>query len=229
MQQCELPALREETATLAEQVYRALLGAILERRLRPGARLTLDDLAAQLKVSRTPVRDAVARLAAEGLVQTAGRRGFCVPVLSAEELSELYDLRLMCELFAVEQGIGNLTPALLAEMTALAESCLEIVRAEDSSAVLALALQDKAMHELIVGLAGNRRLSEFYERLSIHVQTYRAGYYPVRGPDMEPLFRREHGDILAALQAGEVGAAKEAVRAHISAAKHRALLWLQLR
>lgn len=228
MQQYDLPALREEVSTLAEQVYGALLSAILERRLRPGARLTLDDLAAQLKVSRTPVRDAVARLSAEGLVRTAGRRGFAVAILSTEELAELYDLRLMCELFAVDTGIAGVTPALLEEMEALAEHCLELNRSTDPAVVVTLALQDKALHELIVGLPGNRRLSAFYERLSIHVQTYRAGTTPTRGAGIEPLFRREHGDILTALRAGEVNAAKAAVRTHITSAKQRALLWLRM-
>ncbi|MHB1134392.1 MAG: GntR family transcriptional regulator [Chloroflexota bacterium] len=223
MQDYALPALRETATTLSEQVYSALLAAIVEQRLSPGARLTLDDLAAQLKVSRTPVRDAVARLAMEGLVQPSDRRGFSVTVLGAEALAELFDMRLMCELFAVETGLGRVTPTLLERMESLAHVILVLNRSEDPTDVIALALKDKALHRMIVGLAGNRRLSELYERLSIHVQTYRVRSPLLRGPAVEAAFRLEHGAIIAALQGGQVGPAKEAVRAHVLNAKQRAL------
>ena len=227
MQNNVLPALRESATTLSDQVYSALLAAIVEQRLRPGARLTLDDLAAQLKVSRTPVRDAVARLAMEGLVQPSGRRGFSVTVLGVDALAELFDLRLMCELFAVETGLGRLTPTLLERLESLARVCLMLNRSEDTTDIIALALKDKALHQLIVGLAGNRRLNEFYEHLSIHVQTYRVRSPLLRGPAVEPAFLNEHGAIIDALRGGQVEAAKAAIRAHILHAKQRALRSLE--
>ena len=123
-----IPPVGAEYKSLSEQVYGALLQAIVDRRIRPGERLVLDDLAAQSKVSRTPIRDALSRLAAEGLVQPYGRRGFCVTALSVDDMDNLYDLRLMCELYAVEKGIDTLSPQVLSRVETLAEECAEQVR-----------------------------------------------------------------------------------------------------
>ena len=80
------------------------------------AHLVLDDLARQLQVSRTPVRVALTRLVGEGLVQPAGRMGYQVVQQTPEALRNLYDVRLMCESFAVERGIENVTPEFLQQL-----------------------------------------------------------------------------------------------------------------
>jgi DNA-binding GntR family transcriptional regulator len=95
----------EETATSA------LRSAILQGVLAPGQRLRQVDLAAQLGVSRIPLRDAFRRLEAEGLVYIDGRRGARVATLSADEVSEIYETRSFLEVHCIRLAVRNMTDA----------------------------------------------------------------------------------------------------------------------
>lgn len=222
------PPLRLDQRTLSEQVYRLLLEAIVERRFKPGERLLLDELADQLKVSRTPVRDALARLAAEGLVEPLDRRGVRVAVLSADDLGQLYDLRLMCELYGVEKGLANLTDPLLGQMEAAEAECRRLHGSPDPSLRLATYLKDEELHRAIVGLARNPRLEDFYRRLNLSVQALRVGPTPIPPDQMQAVSHREHTAILAALRDRDLIRAKEAIRVHVTGALERTLLSLEL-
>ncbi len=223
-----VPPIGEGFRSLSEQVYGALLGAIAERRIRAGERLLLDDLSAQLKVSRTPIRDALNRLAAEGLVQPAGRRGFCVTFPSRDELLNLYDLRLMYELYAVEKGIGNLTPELLRRLEQLADEAARLNAFADPANKLAQRLTDRNFHLLLVGLAENPKLTALYGRLNIHIQTVRLDLGTIDPDGLPAINQAEHSAIVAALRAGDVDAARAAVRAHVENARARAMAALDL-
>jgi DNA-binding GntR family transcriptional regulator len=209
---------------LDHYVYDALLDAIVHGRLAPGARLVLDDLAEQLKVSRTPIRDALARLTSEGLVQRVGRKGFTLTTLSPREMNHLYDVRLMCELYAVENGIANATPALLAEMTELAEAGFRALR---SANPLTASLKDREFHRLLVSLGRNPKLTDLVEQLSIHIQTLRVRPGQEKLEQQRKHYHQEHLAIVKAIRARDVAAAKEAVRHHIVAASHRAVAALE--
>lgn len=87
--------------SLAEQVYDSLIDAVLDRRIAPGDRLIMDQLAESLGVSRTPVRDALLRLEAEGLIEATGRRGYEVRTVGDREVVELYQAREAIEGHAV--------------------------------------------------------------------------------------------------------------------------------
>ncbi len=218
----EMPSIGAEFRSITEQVYTALLEAITERRFPPGQRLVLDDLAAHLGVSRTPIRAALTRLAAEGLVQAAGRTGVRVTQVSPEELMDLYDVRLMCESFAIERGIENVTPELLRELD-------EVIITPGRAGLagpkqrLAQVLRDKLFHERIVGLAKNRALAETYQRLNIHVHGLRVGPLPVPPGEAVAADNSEHAAIIAALRRKDVAAAQEALKAHISSTAKRAI------
>lgn len=228
MQQPVPAATRGGTSPLGDQVYAALMEAIAERRLRPGERLMLDDLAAQMGVSRTPIRDALARLAAEGLVQPTGRRGFRVTPPTAEDLTDLYRLRLMCELYAVEEGIANVTPELLAALREHAAECVRLSVSPNPAEHLGVMAHDRGFHRLVVGLGGSRRLSELFERLSIHQQTYRTGVFLLIAPaELQAAYRLEHAAIVEALAQGQVEAAKRAIRHHVQGGLERTLRYLR--
>ncbi|MHB1004605.1 MAG: GntR family transcriptional regulator [Chloroflexota bacterium] len=213
---------------LSEQVYRALVEAIVQWRFKPGQRLVLEDLAEQLAVSRTPVRDALARLVTLGLVETAGRRGFCVTVLSAADLTHLYELRLMCELFAVQKGLGNLTAPHLEQMEAAASKCALLSGSCEPMDWLAASLQDRALHGFLVELALNPRLVDLYERLNTHIHGLRAGRHFTTLEDARAVNETEHNAVIAALRAGEKVAAQAAITTHILNARDRAIASLTL-
>ena len=95
---------RIERRTIWEQAYAILRAQILDGRLATGTLLNLRDLADQLAVSVTPIRDAVLRLVAEGLIEDAGSHEFRVTQLSEEEIKQTLDLRILLEVYALEQS-----------------------------------------------------------------------------------------------------------------------------
>lgn len=218
-----VPPVGQGYQNLSEQVYRALVEGIVEWRLQPGQRLVLEDLAAQLKVSRTPVRDALARLAAIGLIERSGRRGFCVTILTAGDLVHLYELRQMCELFAVQKGLDNLTAAMLAQMEAEAEQCTALSGSADPVDWLAGLLHDRAFHGMLIGLALNPRLVAMYEQLNTHIYGLRAGRFHMSPEVAREVNEREHNAVIAALRSGDKTKAQEAVTSHIANALDRAI------
>ena len=100
-----------ESLTAEETATSALRAAILQGALAPGQRLRQVDLAAQLGVSRIPLRDAFRRLEAEGLVYIDGRRGARVATLTADEVSEIYETRIMLEVHCIRLAVRNITEA----------------------------------------------------------------------------------------------------------------------
>ncbi|MHB1415187.1 MAG: GntR family transcriptional regulator [Chloroflexota bacterium] len=228
MRQNVLPALREDVSTLSEQVYNALLSAVMEWRIKPGERLVLDDLAAQLRVSRTPIRDALSRLASEGLVQPQGRRGFSITRLRPVDLRELYTLRLMCEQFAVAEGIGNVSAELLEEMAVLSGEIARLRASPDVAERLESQLKDAAFHRRVVGLARNGRLGDLFDRLNIHMHAAHVGPRPAMTKERIAASLDEHHAIVEGLRRGDVAAAQEAVRRHILAAGEGNIAALEL-
>lgn len=105
-----------ETNTLRNQATRELRHALMTGRFEPGQRLTIRGLAETLGMSMTPVREAVARLAAERAIEAEPNRWMRIPILSADELRELRDIRVALEGLATERAAPRMTPDLLREL-----------------------------------------------------------------------------------------------------------------
>src|SRR5262249_41724470 len=150
---------RVEADTTADGVYEVLRQCIVEGDFAPGQRLLSDALATELKVSRTPVREALRKLEAEGLVEASGRAGLTVRAISEEDLSELFYVREALEGMAARLAAENASEAatldlhaLLDEMAeALAHSDLKLIRAltgEFHMAVCRASRNKRLMHSL---------------------------------------------------------------------------------
>ncbi|MFA5028164.1 MAG: GntR family transcriptional regulator [Candidatus Methylomirabilota bacterium] len=223
-----VPQVGRQFQSLSQQVYTAILHAIANRQIRPGERLRLDSLAADLGVSRTPIRDALSRLAAEGLVRGAGRTALCVTRLGAEDLTHLYELRLMCELFALSKGFATVTPALLAELESCLEEMVRYCQSADPDDRIPMSVADRTFHLLLVGLARNPRLTEFYARLNVHIHTIRVGPSPTPPQARARVNATEHTAIIRALRAKRLEAAREALSTHIHRGLARAIESIRL-
>src|SRR6476620_10278520 len=159
-----------ENLTLWQRVYDHLRAEILSGRLEPGAELAEVALSEQLGVSRGPLREAIGRLASEGLVTVRPRRGAVVRSLSKEEFVELYQVREALEMLAVrlavprlgDDGVADLE-RLLAAMAAHAE------RGEVAEFFEA----NSAFHLRLVEAAGNEKLRELYDQLLAQLGRYR--------------------------------------------------------
>jgi DNA-binding GntR family transcriptional regulator len=207
---------------MTDAVYATLRDAILSQRLAPGQRIHVDELRLQLGVSRTPLKDALNRLALQGLVRVAPRYGTFVSELRSDEMAEISDIRVVLELHAVEQGVPLASEMHLQRMRRHLEDMRRTVTPEDNvSDHLAFVAADHGFHQTIVEAAGNRKLLEMYETLNVHIQVARVYY--VSTDKRASQVCDEHDAILAAYCARDVGATQDALRRHLDTARRAVL------
>lgn len=201
--------------TLTELAYKELLDAILWRRLRPGEPLRLDRLAEQLGMSRTPVNLALSRLHAEGLASYSEHVGFLVRVLTEQDVREIFDARLMCELHAVSTGLATASPTRIEEVVQLHEQIQLSTDWADAEAYRRFWELDGQFHRGIVRLASNGLLQEWFGQLHYHMHGVRLGFLSRQaGPFV--LMLQEHAAIVNAVKQRDVLAAERGLRQHIT-------------
>lgn len=193
--------------------------AILAGRLGAGERLNQAELAAALGVSRIPVRDALQRLAGEGLVEIRGRGGTFVSALSVSDLGELYELREAVEPLAARHGLPNMGRAELLRMEQLHR---QLADEQDPQAWLSLNAQ---FHGQLHGAAGRPRMVALVERLRRLTDRYLHLHLSVVGA--VDRLHEEHAAILDATRRRDAAAVAEATRVHL-ATSHNFILSLLL-
>lgn len=208
---------------LNDQAYETIKSRLLSREFGPQAKLSLQTLADELEVSRSPIHHALTRLVSEGLVKV-DRRGYWVRPVTAVLMSETHDVRCAIELFAAERTVGLLSPEQLATMRELVQETVDLVSEQEFVDKYTFMLANKAFHEYIVDLAGNATLSETYRSLSLHQLMERAlaGSTTEAGNSND-----EHHQILQAYEAGDLAAARAAIIANVETGKRLALAMIE--
>jgi DNA-binding GntR family transcriptional regulator len=199
---------------LAEDVADRVREEILSGRLEPGERLVEARIAAQLGISRGPVREALKLLRAEGLVDERPHHGTYVTRLSARDVRDLYDLRAAIESAAARLVALRRTDADLRSMRRLFE---QLVAAADSGDIAAISSADLAFHDTLCRVSGNRRIHRVFDR---HVPLLRSlirldGVIYASYTDIAS----EHEPLLLALESGDPDAAAERFRGHVERAR----------
>lgn len=199
---------------LNDRVYETLKQRLVRRELGPGEKVSLHELAGTLGVSRSPVHHALTRLVSEGLLTVKSRRGYYVTPLTGATIAEGYDVRLALELQAAEAAVGRVGRDGLRRFRDLHESTVAAVSHAEWDAANA------AFHEHQVDLAGNSLLSRFYRELSVNLmmQVIRGG-----GLEAGSSLALEHRAIVDAYEAGDLDAARTAIRTHICTGRRIAL------
>jgi DNA-binding GntR family transcriptional regulator len=214
------PVQRFQFPTVAPRVLRqdvlaAVRAAILERRLQPGDRLLEADIAAQMGVSRAPVREAVRQLEQEGLVDFSPHRGSVVVGVPDEEIDTIYQLRAQIEARAIRRACELITDDDLAFMDECIQRIVGAQAADDHAEVFDADLQ---FHATILRVAGYRVLRRMWESMDgmVRVRSYQA--FDAAGAASD-YFRStaasSHVPILDALRNRDPDAAEQAVREHI--------------
>jgi GntR family transcriptional regulator, rspAB operon transcriptional repressor len=206
----DLAPLDMFAGSLGQRVYGALRQAILSLTFRPGQILRKPAICATLGVSRSPVADAMARLAAEGLVDVIPQAGSFVARFSMAEIRAGAFLREAIEVAAIERVAGCITDDQLAALRANIAQQAVLVGQGDTAGFYAA---DAAMHELILSFTGFRRLAQVSDTAWLHVNRARQLVLPVPGRVAATL--AEHQAILAALCARDPAAARLAVQTHL--------------
>ncbi len=208
-----------EHSDLTTKVYQWLKGRIMHHAFLPGDKLDVQQLADDLGVSRTPVKDAINRLTSEGLVILRSRRGTYVATLTPTALRDLFETRMMIECWAVRHATPEAMHAAAPAMRTLFDRSARIITGADAahfdySAYYAL---DLDLHALLVGLTGNAVLLDFHHAIMARMSVGRI-YYPGEDEVLRRSLRAhdEHAAIVHAVSDGDRDGLLAAVRAHIA-------------
>jgi DNA-binding GntR family transcriptional regulator len=197
-------------ATLAEQVYQTLRREILDNGYPPNAALPEKSLAIQLNVSRVPVREALHRLAAEGLVTLRPRQVAFVSSLSAQQFLDAYRVREALEELAIKLALPNLSAEDIDELGRLQEEMRRHAATHDADAFFTA---NRAFHGLFVERSRNDYLKSIYFPLMDQMRRHVSSSLGLRGGLERSI--EEHQAILGAVQAGDAHEAARLLREHI--------------
>lgn len=193
--------------SLADDVYWTLRREIIHGGLRPNVPLVEADIAEWLKVSRTPVRESMQRLAADGLIISRRRRWF-VYEHSREEIIELYEIRAALEGYAARLASQRATDEQLEQIS----QCRTATLPDDGEQRERVVVNEQ-FHDLVIAAANNHRLAQLIERNRLFHFNYRIAslYTPA---DLE-VSSRQHLELLQAVCARDGDTAERVARHHI--------------
>lgn len=202
---------------LREQALATIRQGILDMRYPPGSLLSENQLAEELSISRTPIREAMRELASSGLVRILPQRGIVVSEPSVQDIVEVYQLREQLECFATRLAAERLSPEDARGFEADHATALSHLRAGRLRQAYDASVR---LHARIVELSQNVRLMQFIRQLGD--QVHRFGLLTLRHGRAERALE-EHGEIIAALLRRDGEAAEALMRAHLRADRDMAM------
>ena len=206
----------EAPKTLIDQAYEVILDAVCDGTFKPGERLTQEDIASRLNVSRQPVTHALTVLKAQGFLVQAGRRGLTVPPIDETSVELIYRLRSAVEPFAVKLATPTLTKETIREGHTLVARGRQLAKAGDAKAVLQA---DMDFHSFIYRMAGHPMIEDIMRPNWHHLRRSMSQilrYVPSVG------IWQEHERILEAMIEGHAEEAADLMRQHLMDAFERA-------
>ncbi|WDF32990.1 GntR family transcriptional regulator [Arthrobacter agilis] len=215
---------------LRDQVYDRILDILLSSEMEPGARLSIDTVARQLKVSPTPVREAMVQLERTGLVTREALKGYRVaPPLVREQLDELFEARIMLEVEAARLAAPRASTFLPELRRAhehhhvMGERVTEAMRSGSVPipTIHDYFTADNAFHLVIFRATGNRYVQDMYADLG--ALTHRMRQAVIRGTNDVSEAAAEHQIIIEAFAGGDLTAPVRALRQHIEGVRARSL------
>jgi DNA-binding GntR family transcriptional regulator len=200
-----------ERSSTAKRVADFLRLQIIEGKMKPGDRVNELLLSGELGISRSPIREALAQLAGEGLVRVIPYKGTFVTQLSKERLQDLLDFRLALEQFAVQRAIERATPA---DLNHFEELILGITMQATSGNFAGAVDADLRAHEYLIELAHSSHLAQTYRAMLGELRLYIA--QTVRHYRGTSELATEHAALLAAMRAKNIPQAKSLICDHIA-------------
>ena len=204
-------------SNLTAMAYESIREYILEGKLEDNTRLTEEHMATQLGISKSPVREALNRLEAEGLLRIEPRRGAYLRTLSAKEVDDLYDLREPLEVHAV--NTARLTPELMETLRNHLATMRAMLAANDKVRYIQA---DVDFHDAIARATGNDRLVGVLASVQNHIRLTRRKTYDLSSTNAVAF----HEKIVRALEAGDKDAAQQFMSAHISEVRFKLIAFL---
>jgi DNA-binding GntR family transcriptional regulator len=206
----DLPMDDESDLSLNELAYRRFKQALVTLSYKPGDFLNTAQVMNELDMGRTPINQAIHRLANEGMLQIIPRKGVMVSPLSIDDALELIEVRLANEMLCVKLASKRISAADVADLREINERIADACRTRERDRMMAL---DYQFHQLLAQIAGNAMLADILRVLHAKAQRFWASSLSKEGHMQEVI--AEHQAIIAALAAQDSEAAVLAAEAHI--------------
>ncbi|MDI6631653.1 MAG: GntR family transcriptional regulator [Bacillota bacterium] len=217
-----LPVKLDNYKPLREVVFESLREAIINGVLKPGERLMEVQLAEELGVSRTPVREAIRKLELEGLVVMLPRRGAYVAGISVKDMADVFEVRAALEALAAGLAAERITEE---EMEELERSLVEILEVSDTQDLDTIVAYDTRFHDIIYRASRNTWLIQIISNLQDQLQRFRMTTLSRPGRMREAV--EEHKKIVEAISERNSELAAQLAREHIENAESSLLSGLK--
>lgn len=201
-----------------DKAYAAIYEALTLGRLRPGEHLAEERLAREIGVSRTPVREALRRLSAEGFVEFMPNQGGKVPSLSFDDIREIFDLRVILESYAASLAALKISPAQLEELSELCDDMENACAKRRSGYIGVISTDNRRFHRILLEAARGQRLSRLLPQV-IEMPLMLDTYNRFSTADMNRSMRH-HRELTEALAAHDADWAEAIMRVHIQSARN---------
>ncbi len=207
----KVPKLKMDSyQPLRDVIFETLRKAIVSGDIKPGERLMEVSLANQMGVSRTPVREAIRRLEAEGLVTMIPRKGTHVSELSVKDIMDVLEVRTVLDKLATDLAAKRMQPSQLKALESVHKQYIACVEKENMEGAVK---KDVEFHDIIYAASGNPRLVAVAGSLREHVYRFRVIY--MSGSLIAENVLNEHEEILAALKEAQNNIASNLAEKHI--------------
>jgi DNA-binding GntR family transcriptional regulator len=210
----------DSTSLLPDVVYQSLRAQIISGTLKPGQRLRQEELSRELDVSRVPLREAMTRLAADGLIVLSPRRGYAVTSLQSNEILEIFELRAVVEEHAAYRAAYARTKEDIAEVERIlkASEAIDLQSGRNIESWLQLNYE---FHARIIGASGRNHLARFAGLLRDTVEPYIRVEVNMTG-DVEEA-QHDHRQLFAAFRDGDARELARLSRLHVEGTAQRLL------
>ena len=199
-----------EYSTLADQVRQNIKKRIINQELKPGSRLIVSHLAAEMGTSLTPIREALRLLVKDGLVEIVPHKGAQVVMPSQGQFKDLFQVRTVLESLAIKLAIPNLSPADYEKLEQILHAGDESIQAADPKTWLEA---DEKLHNYIIQKSDNNILAELLDNIRNRINIFRilTAQLPARAKKAQ----NEHRSVVAAMKKQKDKDAAELIVQHI--------------
>ena len=215
-------SLKDDSTSVTQRIFEKIRMAILTGEIQSGERLVELDLAAKMQSSRTPVREALQKIASEGLIYSIPRAGYIVGEISETDLEEIFEARIAIEQAAARLALVHITPDEIKMMKGNIEGSEKTIKSGLKDQMVNF---DTEFHDILCGASRNKRLIQFSQTLRDHLLRYRM--IALRIPRMAKGATAEHKQIFRALQAKDSKKLEETIHYHLERSKEHILTCLR--
>jgi DNA-binding GntR family transcriptional regulator len=208
-----------ESPNLRDQTYDIIKNMIIVREIEPGKKINEEQLAKEIRVSRTPIREALCRLENEGIVKIIPRRGAFVADLNEINVSEILLIREVLEGLVARIATENMDEKTLEKLKKALDKVSTI--SEEDRDLVTYTRSEVDFHASLLSASNNQMLKSMMEIVNAHLQIIRLRTVVI--PERAQKTVKEHHQILKAIEKGDANAAEELMRKHVRSVREVAL------